>query len=83
MASVRWTKGLNKKDSQEMKMALQAAKPVLNRLQLIINQDLSQVKKETQAKEGYSNAAWPYYQADLIGNQRALDRILKLLDGLT
>jgi hypothetical protein len=48
MASVRWTKGLDKKDSQEMKMALQAAKPVLTRLQLIINQDLSQVKKETQ-----------------------------------
>lgn len=80
MSSIRWTKHCKTpKEKQEMKSNLAAAKVAFDVLVKLLEQDVSSAKKESKAKENYDKAAWPYLQADLIGTQRAYEKVIDLL----
>jgi hypothetical protein len=75
-----WIKNLkDKKEEQEFQAALLSSRRVLKRLEEIIEQDISACDKAMLDKNNYSKAAWPYKQADGIGEKRAYTKILNLI----
>lgn len=42
-----------------------------------INKELALIERQQLSSEAFSKAAWPYYQANALGQKKAL---LKLLD---
>jgi len=70
---------MSDKDRAEMKANILAAKPAMHRLITLLESDLSGAKRESKSKDKYSLASWPYLQADLIGTQRALERVIELI----
>lgn len=76
----RWTKGLDDKEVEELKLKLVAATNVLERLTLLIEDDLEATIKNQEAKTNYDNPSWVYCQADAIGETRAYKKILRLIN---
>lgn len=64
-------------DKKQFKESVLNSKFVLDRLSEICYNMLEEAGKSS--KDDYKLAAWPYYQADKLGYQRALKDIIELL----
>ena len=80
--STTWIKHLKEKDKKEefLNTILMTAVPALRRLQDIIKDELSKVKTLSGGKEAYKDPNWAVFQADALGEQRAYNKILKLIN---
>lgn len=76
----RWFKGMSEDDKKEFKADLYAAYTVLNRLAEILEDDLDKSHEEATKKDNYFMPAWGEYQADKLGEQRCIRKILNLID---
>lgn len=75
-----WTKNLkSSEDIQHFEDALKAAKPVLERLQQLIDQSLAEVDKQELSSKAYDTPNWSYKQAHLNGFKSALTLVSKLI----
>ena len=79
MLFTRWTKHLNKDKHDEFRKSILAARPVLKRLKELLEEDLAASKKEQSSKVRYQDSSWPMFQADCIGEQRALEKTIRLI----
>ena len=52
------------------------AKPVLDVLLKVLRNDLESSYNASTMKTSYDKAGWPYYQADLNGEQRAIKALI-------
>lgn len=79
--STRWIKHLKEnKQREEFMLNLVAAKTVLNRLSELIKEDIKASQSGSLTKDKYESPNWAYLQADKVGEQRALNKILKIID---
>ena len=78
----RTTKNLSEDKKKEFAIQVIASQPVLKRFKEIVEEDLKFSENNSLDKENYKNAAWPYMQADSVGQQRAYRKIIKLIDNL-
>ena len=78
-----WTSHLFKDQKHEFSINVSAAQPVIRRTRDILQRKLDASITEMQSKDTYSGAAWPYHQADLLGEQRAYRTILDLIQNIT
>jgi hypothetical protein len=62
-----------------MKLALLAAKPVLEQLSLILEEEYEGLENEGRKKENYALPGWPYLQADIQGGKRIINNLHELL----
>jgi hypothetical protein len=79
MLTTTWTKHLPKDKKDEFRKVILAARPVLERLKVLLEEDLVASQKEQLGKVNYKDTSWPMYQADCIGEQRTLNKIIKLI----
>lgn len=79
MLFTRWTKHLPKSDHEEFRKTILAHRVVLERLKELLVEDLAASKKLQNSKVRYQDSSWPMFQADCIGEQRALEKVIKLI----
>jgi hypothetical protein len=78
--SSRWMKYARKpEEKKEVQAKLLAAKPALDLLRRIVEEEMISKGKAIKSKENYELAGWPFLQADAIGEERAYLSVLKLL----
>lgn len=77
---LRWIKGLDDQQRADIKPQLLASKNILDRLSLLIQDDIESCIKAQEARDSYDSPSWAMYQADTIGEIRAYKKILRLLD---
>ena len=77
-----WNNHLPKDKKHEFHINVSAAQPVIRRTRDLLKKKLEASRKEMLSTDGYSNAAWPYRQADLLGEQRAYNTILDLINNI-
>ena len=78
-----WNSHLPKDKKHEFQVNVSAAQPVIRRTRDLLQKKLEASQKEMRSKDAYSSAAWPYHQADLLGEQRAYRTILDLIQNIT
>lgn len=79
--STRWIKHLKEdQHKQEFMTSLLAAKPVLTRLGQLLEEDIKTSQSGSLTKDKYESPNWAYLQADKVGEQRALNKILKMIN---
>jgi len=69
-----WFKGLNKDQKEKRKQFLLANQEVLGLLAEVLERDFQEYEPD------YSNASWAYEQADVNGHNRAIRRVLNLIN---
>ena len=78
--STEWLRHLtNDADKQRLRQQLTPANDVIEALTEILQRKLSSVSTTRLSHELYGEAAWPYHQAELNGEEKVLSDILKLL----
>jgi hypothetical protein len=75
-----WTKGLDAEKEKEMLREFKEATLLRKRLSSILNEKVKAKHSESRSKDGYANPSWPYFQADAIGYERALEEIISILE---
>lgn len=78
----KWFSHLPKNRKNEFTSQVLASQPVIKRLAEIIVDCLEESRELMKSKDNYSKSSWPYLQADLLGEQRAYERVYKLLDNI-
>jgi len=71
---VAWFKGLSKEDKEKRKQFLLANQEVLELLSEILEEQFE------ESTPDYQNASWAYEQADVNGHNRAIRRVLNLIN---
>lgn len=77
-----WTKGLSDKEKEQWTVDVLAAQPVLKKLCKIMKETHEASEKAMRSKNNYELGSWPYFQADLLGEQRSYKKTLNLLENL-
>lgn len=78
--STRWTKHLKAKaDKEEFRKEVIASRHVLKVLKSLLEEDLRASQTSQESEEGYALPSWPYKQADAIGEQRAIKKVIKMI----
>lgn len=77
-----WTKGLDEQQKKDLYYSVSSGKNALKILRKETEKERERVQKERKAKGSYDTVNWSYLQADLIGEERALDKTIKLLNDL-
>ena len=78
--SSRWIKkAKTQEQKKEVMLKITSAIPALEMLADMIKDDIENKRKKTVSKDRYQEPSWAYYQADSVGEERALRSILKLL----
>ena len=76
----RWFKYCKNEDQKkEIKAYFGAAGYLLDTLAKILEEELNSSIKESSNKESYKLPAWSEYQADRLGEQRTLRKILNII----
>lgn len=78
--NLKWTKGLDKEQQEEMKIALKEARLVIERLKVILQEELDVSVVDMAKKDNFFMPAWPEYQASKLGEQRALRKVIELIE---
>jgi hypothetical protein len=79
----RWTKNAEtKEDKAQWNTQVVAAIPVMKRLVTLLEEDLKSSEITMKKKATYSNPSWPYFLADLLGEQRAYNKAIMLIKNL-
>jgi len=80
MAAIRWTSHLGTtEDRRGFEQRLIESRDIIQRLAQIIRDDLRSSQNSTLREEGYDRPTWAFHQADQIGFQRALTKVLELI----
>lgn len=74
-----WTAGLTKEEANEVRSSFDAAAFLRKRLSDMLEDKINSQRKESLSKAKYENASWAYYQADVIGYERALNEVISLI----
>lgn len=79
--STKWVHGVKtQKEKKEIHSKILAALPAFKILKRIIEKEKKSGKNYRENKDKYDSSTWPYLQADGIGEERAYNNILKLID---
>ena len=70
-----WFNGTKKEDREKVKQDIALAHNAFKRLSNILKS-----KFKSSSVQDYDIAAWPFYQADVLGYNRALTEVLKLME---
>lgn len=52
---------------------------MINEIKKYLNEQIELLTREMQESEAFSRAAWPYYQAKMLGQQKAYIKLLSYL----
>lgn len=74
----KWTSHLPKERQSEFEALISSSRLVLKRLKEMLNDEVKSCERVQLDKE--YDVAWPYKQADSIGELRAYRKAIKLLD---
>ena len=74
-----WTSGLDKENAREIELMLKNSERVFERLTYIFDQKMKASIKKQGSNSAYDKAAWPMFQADAIGYQRAINELKEIL----
>lgn len=78
--NLKWYVGApSPEDKVERGQLYNSCQQILLIMRDIVEQELETVRTKQISEAGYDKASWPYYQADKIGELRALKNILELL----
>ena len=69
-----WFDGIKRDDRDKVKQDVALAHNAFKRLSIILKSRL-----KDSSSQDYDKAAWPFYQADTNGHNRALTEVLKLI----
>lgn len=76
----RWWEDLRDDEVRgERAEMVKSAKPVLDILRGILEKDIALKQAANLALKNYETAAWPYLQAEVNGEMRALQNVISLL----
>lgn len=78
----RWTKGLSDQEIKEFQTSVVSAQKLLKKIKEVAEEELSYTENASLDKDNYTLPAWPYFQADVLGQQRAYNKVLKLINNL-
>jgi len=79
--SVKWLSGTRTEvQRKEIKEKLASAIPAFELLKGIIEKEKKNSKSYRENKDKYTDSSWPYLQADGIGEERAYNNILKIIN---
>lgn len=74
-----WTINLSEQQQEEVRKEY-ASSPVLReRLNRILSDKLETARTAARSRIKYESASWPYYQADMIGYERAISEVISLI----
>jgi hypothetical protein len=76
----RWLKNLKESDKAPVKQQVKNAKPVLDRLAKLLEDDLEKSMRDMSSRNNFESPAWDNRMAHYLGEQTALRSILKLID---
>lgn len=71
--------GVKASEKEKYKEYLSHNKELLDRIKQLMEKKLSTSETAMRAKEAYDKAAWPYYHATLLGEQRVLAKLISIL----
>jgi hypothetical protein len=77
---VGWTQHLKEEDRESFRSRVWRAKPVLDRVNDLIDLELKAVDDTERDPKAYDNPAWPYKQAYKNGVRSGLSIIKQLVD---
>ena len=78
-----WTKDLTSEDQKkEWNYKVSSASPVLLKILKVLKSELDNIEDKINSKDQYTNASWPYYISDLLGQKRVILRINDLINNL-
>lgn len=75
----KWTAGLTPEQKAELEANYKASALLRERLKDIITQEVDTQRRNTRKAEAYADASWAFRQADSIGYERALFKILSYI----
>lgn len=78
----RWTKNLSDQDKKQWIADVQAAQPTLKEVVKLLKEDLKSSSIRLKERDSYDKASWPFYVSDLLGEQRAFEKAIKLIENL-
>lgn len=77
--NIKWTRGLDVKQAKELKAQIADARPVLQRLVKLLEDELEQSRKEMANKDNFFMPAWSEYQAHRLGEQEAIKMLIEFI----
>lgn len=80
-----WTKHLSEEERPQFERSVQASKPVLERLQTLLSQEIAGLEQAEMSPKIYDLPNWDYRQAHGNGFKAALklvDKIINLDQGI-
>jgi flagellin-specific chaperone FliS len=75
-----WTKHLKEEDRERFNKTVQAAKPVLQRLQQLLDEEKSGLETAEISSKIYDSPNWDYKQAHTNGFKSALKMVSKIIN---
>ena len=78
--STRWCAGMSTEDKDRFRKELKGSISVLERLSVLLEDDLRKSVKDAGLEAKYELAAWPHFQAHKLGEQNSLRKLLELID---
>jgi outer membrane phospholipase A len=78
-----WTKGASTdKEKNEFRLQVASAQPVIKRLLELAESEYRSSVQTMNDRGAYDSQSWPFLQADLLGEQRAYRKLIKLLENI-
>ena len=77
--SSRWTTGLDAKSKAGIEKKLKANKALFDILTRMLNNKIQHVQSDRLGKDHYLKPAWPEYQAERNGYEKAMKEVLAWL----
>lgn len=77
---LNWTKGLNERDKEEMKLLFSSNARLRARAIEIMKEKQAAAHKGATLKETYDSPNWALRQADAVGYERAINEIISLFE---
>ena len=74
-----WTADIPEERRKEIERAFHSSGVLRERLAEILTDKVKNVRKAMRGVDRYKDASWPYFQADAIGYERALEEIISLV----
>jgi len=78
--NLKWFKGLSKQQEQELRGDLVLARPSFARLRVLLENELEASISEMGNKDNFFMPAWSEYQANKLGEQKALRKLINLIE---
>lgn len=76
----KWLAGLSDQEKEDLKASIIAASPAFKRLKTLLEGKYDESRTSQLKRDTYDKAAWPYYQADCNGYQRAIQEMINLIE---